>query len=147
MKNSTQVLIHSPANFPYVRERGFLVGLGQEVNVQVDATGKSRYFGLLYLKFNANSNHYSDEISIFIIYILDVFSTYSTRGVDPNKRNCLFYDEREMGFYENYTRSNCQMECSLRYTRFRCGCQPYFYPCMFKNIIKPVAFNARCFMA
>ena len=51
MKNSTQVLIHSPANFPYVRERGFLVGLGQEVNVQVDATGKCRYFGLLYLKF------------------------------------------------------------------------------------------------
>ena len=51
MKNSTQVLIHSPANFPYVRERGFLVGLGQEVNVQVDATGKSRYFGLLYVKF------------------------------------------------------------------------------------------------
>ena len=34
-----QVLVHSPANFPYVRERGFLVGLGQEVNVQVDATG------------------------------------------------------------------------------------------------------------
>ena len=33
------MLVHSPANFPYVRERGFLVGLGQEVNVQVDATG------------------------------------------------------------------------------------------------------------
>ena len=150
MKNSTQVLIHSPANFPYVRERGFLVGLGQEVNVQVDATGKSRYFGLLYLKsciFNSNNNHCSDELVIFFIHILDVFSTYSTRGVDPNKRNCLFYNEREMGFYENYTRSNCQMECSLRYTRFRCGCQPYFYPCMFKNIITPQAFNTRCFMA
>ena len=130
-----------------MRERGFLVGLGQEVNVQVDATGKSRYFGLLYLKFNANGNHCSDEIVIFIIQILDVFSTYSTRGVDPNKRNCLFYDEREMGFYENYTRSNCQMECSLRYTRFRCGCQPYFYPCMLKNIIAPLAFNTGCFMA
>ena len=47
MKNTTQVLIHSPANFPYVRERGFLVGLGQEVNVQVDATGKSTFCGFL----------------------------------------------------------------------------------------------------
>ena len=145
MKNSTQVLIHSPANFPYVRERGFLVGLGQEVNVQVDATGKSRYFGLLYLKFCILT--FGTELVIFIIHILDVFSTYSTRGVDPNKRNCLFYNEREMGFYENYTRSNCQMECSLRYTRFRCGCQPYFYPCMLKNIITPLAFNTRYFMA
>ena len=70
MQNSTQVLIHSPANFPYVRERGFLVGLGQEVNVQVDATGKNRYLCPLYLKFcifNVNSNHCSDEIVIFII--------------------------------------------------------------------------------
>ena len=39
MKHFFQVLVHSPANFPYVRERGFLVGLGQEVIVQVDATG------------------------------------------------------------------------------------------------------------
>ena len=69
MKNSTQVLIHSPANFPYVRERGFLVGLGQEVNVQVDATGKSRYFGLLYQKFcifwNGVSNIYHSHFRCF----------------------------------------------------------------------------------
>ena len=51
VKNSTQVLIHSPANFPYVRERGFLVGLGQEVNVQVDATGTSTYSGISYFEF------------------------------------------------------------------------------------------------
>ena len=31
--------MHSPGNFPNVRERGFLVGLGQEVIAQVDATG------------------------------------------------------------------------------------------------------------
>ena len=49
MKYFSQVLVHSPANFPYVRERGFLVGLGQEVIVQVDATGI--YFFVVYKYF------------------------------------------------------------------------------------------------
>ena len=70
-----------------------------------------------------------------IYFILDVVSTYSSRGVLPQKRNCLFYNEREMSLYENYTRSNCQMECSLKYTRLKCGCQPYFYPCKYKNCV------------
>ena len=59
----------------------------------------------------------------------EVYSTGSSRSIVPEKRKCLFYNERDLDFYANYSRSNCQMECSLKYTRLKCGCQPYFYPC------------------
>ena len=72
------------------------------------------------------------KMNIITSKIIDVFSTSASRGVKSEKRNCLFYNEREMSLYENYTRSNCQMECSLKYTRLKCGCQPYFYPCKLK---------------
>ena len=57
-----------------------------------------------------------------------VYSTDGARAVSSNKRKCYFHDEKLLGFYTNYTRANCLMECAFKYTKEICGCVPYFYP-------------------
>ena len=57
-----------------------------------------------------------------------VYSTAGARAVSSIKRKCYFHDEKLLGYYTNYTRSNCLMECAFKYTKEICGCVPYFYP-------------------
>ena len=57
------------------------------------------------------------------------------RPIDPADRNCYFPDETEtMKFYNVYSQSNCDFECSIEYAEqrmfdvFNTSCIPWYYP-------------------
>lgn len=89
-------MVHHPDDFPLVRDRGFVIGPGQEIFVGVDGT--------------------------------DVYSTSEAKTVSAIKRKCYFADEKKLDYYSNYTRSNCILECTLKFIKGICGCLPYYYP-------------------
>jgi len=58
-------------------------------------------------------------------------STYSTDDVfelDPELRNCLKSDERNMDTFSRYSYVNCVAECRSAIANFYCGCVPYNLP-------------------
>ena len=39
--------------------------------------------------------------------------------IDPEKRKCLFEKDKDMSVHQNYTQSNCLLECQLNYALFK----------------------------
>ena len=57
------------------------------------------------------------------------------KKIDPKKRKCYFPDEHRLEMHNNYSRSNCILECNINYARNMMkksnqiiGCAPWFYP-------------------
>ena len=83
---------------------------------------------------------------------LSVKAEDDIQKVVPKKRNCFFPNEHELDMHNNYSRSNCVLECSIKYARRMMisssigksnvsssynftrssnetvGCAPWFYP-------------------
>ena len=63
-----------------------------------------------------------------------VISDPNVKSVSPEKRNCYFTDENPLKMHQNYTYTNCILECSIDVVRQdlkeRNGkaCTPWFYP-------------------
>lgn len=47
---------------------------------------------------------------------------------EPEKRMCYFDGERELRYFNNYSESNCELECLTNYTLKNCGCVAYWMP-------------------
>ena len=56
------------------------------------------------------------------------FSANNIESVDPVDRNCLFSWEGNLKFHENYTFSNCLLECGIEHSKNLVGCVPWFLP-------------------
>jgi hypothetical protein len=50
------------------------------------------------------------------------------RKFKPNIRNCYFENERELKFFTNYTKNNCDFECMTNFTLKTCGCVHFSMP-------------------
>lgn len=46
----------------------------------------------------------------------------------PDQRNCFFDRERELKFFREYTRYNCELECLSNFTLAKCGCVKFSMP-------------------
>ena len=47
---------------------------------------------------------------------------------DPVKRNCLFPHEKNLTYYNKYSKPRCEIECKIPVMVRSCGCAPYFLP-------------------
>ena len=56
------------------------------------------------------------------------FSANDIVSVDPVDRNCMFSSEGNLKFHENYTFSNCLLECGIEHSKKLVGCVPWFLP-------------------
>ena len=56
------------------------------------------------------------------------FSAKDIESVDPVDRNCLFSSEGNLKFHQNYTFSNCLLECGIEHSKNLVGCVPWFLP-------------------
>jgi acid-sensing ion channel, other len=45
-----------------------------------------------------------------------------------SKRQCYFSNERELKYFQQYTQSNCEMECLANFTIAQCGCVRFNFP-------------------
>jgi hypothetical protein len=80
---------------------------------------------------------------------LQVEADDNIQKIDPKKRDCYFTDENPLIMHNNYSRSNCILECSIRYARQMMkqlnsnetfGCAPWFYPATdeeYSNVCDP----------
>lgn len=46
----------------------------------------------------------------------------------PAKRGCYYSNERQLQFFQFYTRRNCDLECETNITLFFCGCVAFYQP-------------------
>lgn len=50
------------------------------------------------------------------------------QSINFKTRQCYFDHEKNLQFFNNYTRSNCQLECLAQRTQKHCGCIHYSMP-------------------
>ncbi|KAF5276888.1 hypothetical protein FQA39_LY06439 [Lamprigera yunnana] len=55
-------------------------------------------------------------------------STESIRGMNINKRKCLFDNEGQLEWSDKYSYKTCISECKARAIFHYCDCWPYYYP-------------------
>ena len=56
------------------------------------------------------------------------FSANGIEGVNPKDRNCFFSNEGNLRYHENYTFSNCLLECGMQHSEDLVECVPWFLP-------------------
>ena len=55
-------------------------------------------------------------------------SSVNTERYDNLTRGCNFANERQLKYYKNYTRANCELEAKIDGFKENCGCKPYYFP-------------------
>lgn len=69
-----------------------------------------------------------NQENVLMIKPYTLSSDYNLVNILPNKRNCLFKDEKPLQFFALYTYTNCILECeSLRHIS-ECGCVHFYMP-------------------
>ena len=65
----------------------------------------------------------------FVDLTSQVFSSSDgIKSLDPKKRNCFFNKEGSLEFYEEYTYTNCMLECGIKETEKVTDCIPWYLP-------------------
>ena len=80
-----------------------------------------------------NMQDYSLPINPGQEHFLSISSTILTasqeiKTIKPEDRDCYFPDESNLEFYQHYTYSNCQLECSMKNAQTQLGCTPWYLP-------------------
>ena len=55
-------------------------------------------------------------------------SSMDIKRYSNTTRLCNFPDERQLKYYKNYTRANCELEAKIDNFKTKCGCKPYYFP-------------------
>ena len=55
-------------------------------------------------------------------------SSLDVRTITPDKRKCLFPNEESLELFENYSFSNCLLECRLAKAATEINCIPWYFP-------------------
>lgn len=55
------------------------------------------------------------------------------RKIPMQQRQCIFEGESNLSFYKIYSKKNCEMECSSKTMKEKCGCTLYYMPRDFNN--------------
>ena len=72
-------------------------------------------------QFHSGLEHFID-VSAMMVSAKDI------RHIPPEKRNCFFPNEGQLAFYEEYSLTNCRLECAILEVQKRLGCIPWFLP-------------------
>ena len=75
----------------------------------------------MFSNFNSGLEHFID-VSAMMVSAKDI------RHIPPEKRNCFFPNEGQLAFYEEYSLTNCRLECAILEVQKRLGCIPWFLP-------------------
>ncbi len=76
-------------------------------------------------------------------YILE--GTGEFRALSPQKRNCLYPDEKELKHFPLYSEPNCVLECSWSYAVRTCACAPWFLHSHYPGVHTCEAHGNQCF--
>ena len=63
-----------------------------------------------------------------MLLISSSYRTDATHKHDNVTRNCNFPGERQLEYFVNYTKSNCETEFNINYFNKKCNCVPYYLP-------------------
>ena len=108
--NAFSIFIGQRAEFPILKEKSIQLQPGQD-------TSNSLFVPI----FNPGLEHFID-LSATMVFAKDI------KHLDPEQRNCYFPDEGALTFYEDYTHTNCELECAILEVQKRLGCIPWFLP-------------------
>ena len=64
----------------------------------------------------------------FIDLTHQVFSTSGINNLSPDIRNCYFRTEGDLSYYDEYTYTNCMLECGIKGAEKIVGCIPWYLP-------------------
>ena len=65
---------------------------------------------------------------------------------DIKTRDCkLTFETNEGGFFQNYTKYGCELECALHHSFAICKCMPWYFPNHFKEMSICDMFGSKCF--
>ena len=64
----------------------------------------------------------------FIDLSATLVSAKDIEQINPEDRDCFFPNEGRLTFYEEYTFTNCRLECAILEVQKRLGCVPWFLP-------------------
>ena len=73
------------------------------------------------LKLQPGWEHFIDLSAVFV-------STNDIKELTPEARDCFFADEGNLDFYQNYTFSNCRLECAIKKSNETYKCVPWHLP-------------------
>lgn len=98
----------------------------------------------LYIDFDKRFKKFDRKESILVLITPNVVTTdEELRSLSPEKRRCLFNDERKLKYFKLYSKSNCEKECYSDFTYENCSCVLYDY---FRNDSMKVCdmFESHC---
>lgn len=70
------------------------------------------------------------------------FTSDSVKTYSPDERQCFLNSERNLRFFNFYTKINCEEECLSNFTAKLCGCVHFYMPR--KGIIQRLSTNTKC---
>ena len=70
-----------------------------------------------------------------------VSSSDGVRDIDSRARNCYFSDEGSLTFYQEYTFTNCRLECGILDVEKQLGCIPWFLPQVKRHQVLRIFLN------
>ena len=71
--------------------------------------------------------------------------TAEFKAMAPEKRNCLYPDEKQLEFFTPYSEANCILECTWHLAMEKCGCVPWFLLTYFPEARMCEAIANKCF--
>ena len=107
--NAFNVFIGQRAEFPILKEKSIQLQPGQEVML------------MRCLKFSLGHEHFID-LSATVVSAKDI------QQINPVDRKCYFRNEGRLTFYDEYTFTNCRLECAILEVQRKLSCVPWFLP-------------------
>ena len=135
--------INEPTTQPG-QNKGLTIVLDAHTNMVSSGTISDNFKGFMTIVDGA-SNYPLTEINGFLVRpgrenhvalsALEINGTEAIRSISPKDRGCFFSDEHSLDEHQEYTQSNCVLECTMKYARKKMGeanetvdCTPWFYP-------------------
>lgn len=82
------------------------------------------------LLFTSRTHSQSLILRLSFVGVKATTSFYAKEVIDkvpPEKRQCLAKGEKNLKYFNHYSRSACFIECDARVMLERCQCRPYFF--------------------
>ena len=63
------------------------------------------------------------------------------RNYPPERRQCIYPEERHLLYFNMYTQDNCELECFTKYILKQCDCVIFYMPRKYILYILRITFN------
>ena len=135
------------------QNKGLTIVLDAHTNKVSSGTISDNFKGFVTIVDGA-SNYPLTEINGFLVRpgrenhvalsALEIDGKKAIRNIPPKDRDCFFSDEHSLDEHQEYTQSNCVLECMMKYARKKmrennetaADCTPWFYPVSDADILQ-----------